>query len=340
MRSQRSSLLPKRARAVLAVVLSMLGALCPFAAAPAFAQDTAPQPPAAPAPVAIPEPTPTVTLPDPATGPQPAAAAPETSEAAAQAPAPRSRLGSSTQPSSAEKSPLSAPADPKRVYRMHAWLKHMSSAGLTSRLVDGIGTGVLGAIYGVAGAVVLGASSETQSARAGRNLVAASLLGVGAGYFYAALTNMSPTTDELRFERWRLAAGNIDEVTLARFESELATEARLASWFQLRSAGTSIGAGTVGALLIAFSAASDLDRGDRTVLYVIGGMMFGAGALTAVLTLLVEPPNVRAYRLYSEGKDPDGDDKPARARKQDQKKINVDPVVSTREAGLMISGRF
>lgn len=335
MSHQRLSPFHTHAHAVLAVTLSMLGA-----PASTLAQDTTPsssnsEPPAE--------------QPNDQTLPPPKAATPDTAQAAAQAEqapmattpaAPRSRIDASTPPASPPASPLSAPADPKRVYRMHAWLKYMSHAGLVSRVLDGVGNGVLTSIYAVTGVAVLGASADTSRQRTARNTVAAGLLGVSAGYLYAALTNMSPTTDELRFDRWKLAAGNIDALTLARFESELETEARLATWFQLRSAGTMIGLGTAGALLLAFTPASDFEGGDRTFSYVMSGVMFAGGAFAAIFTLLSEPLNVRAYRLYSEGKDPDEDDKPARAREKDRKQFNVDPMVSAREAGLILTGRF
>jgi uncharacterized membrane protein len=217
---------------------------------------------------------------------------------------------------------------------MQAWLEHSSRLSLTTRITSGVVNTVSVAFFGLIGVAALARDDieDTSSARISRNIAGATFLGISAGYVYGAITDFAwKSTAEERLASWRQFGGNIDARTLARFEGELAAEAALARKAQLYSLGSSIGLAATGGLLLALVPATDLSGGDRTFSYVVGGGLFVIGAAGILVSLLTEPHQVRAYRLYREGKEP---------APYDVAQLRVAPVLGARDAGLMLSGRF
>ncbi len=191
----------------------------------------------------------------------------------------------------------------RRTRLMEGWLVALEDKTRSTAMSSGVLVTAAGAIeVGLGSYLVLSQDdSGRSSSRAawGTLFLTVGALGLATGIYSIAIVPRAAT----RLSRWaeRRAAGPMDELTLARFEGELAAEARFACQQRVANGVGGIGIATGGAALAAFTAVSGVEDGARNFGYVMGGVFAAAGTAMALATLLSESAAERAWRLYRAG---------------------------------------
>ena len=185
--------------------------------------------------------------------------------------------------------------------------------------------------FGLFGAAAIAAvGNEDRGVNGAVTFLSGVTLGVSAGYLYLAIARIGfISTDEERHRRWQ-ASTTRNELMIARFESELEAEAKLARTARFMSAGSSLGVAAVGGVTLAVAATQRLTDGGRTGLNVFGGAMLAVGLWGVVSDLVFESAVERAHRLYRAGQGPE----------PSQRKPKVTPEIAPYGAGLAVSARF
>jgi hypothetical protein len=194
-----------------------------------------------------------------------------------------------------------------------------------------------GAIWGLVEATVIlsgGAlvafTGETSRNATERPILTGLLLGIGASLFASSLRSFGcNSTDVRRYERWQKSP-SVDGRTLARFESELVTEAEFARMSRVSSGVANIGMAVGGALLVGLTPLAKLDGDAATMSYAFGGGLALVGTLGAIFALSGESLNERVYRVYQS----------AEPIEQASLRWYLLPVLTPHGGGAGLVGRF
>src|SRR5262249_41843802 len=126
-------------------------------------------------------------------------------------------------------------------------------------------------VFSGAGAFLLLNRGDSASHIAASDVVAGVAFGLCATQLYLAIAECAwPSTHEERFRSWR-ALTHIDQVTLARFEGELAAQAGLARSRRRVAVAADVGLIATGGALLALALTSDLDRRTQETIGLSGG---------------------------------------------------------------------
>lgn len=172
-----------------------------------------------------------------------------------------------------------------RAKRLSLWLAELSTAGKRSRLFS-TGTSFAAAttLGFIGGALVSRLGRDDKGVNGVGSLFSGLVLGTSAGYLYGAVANIAfISAAEERYRRWQ-AVQTPDELTVARFESELAAEAQVARRTRFIQAGGSLGIASVGIATVALTATQNLTDSGRTGLYIYGTVMLALGIAGVVDT--------------------------------------------------------
>jgi hypothetical protein len=219
------------------------------------------------------------------------------------------------------------PADPVRVQRMSAWLAELSRRGESSHLSAG-GFQLLLAGMGLAAGAIF-AFNPQYANTVDRGFDATIIFVLGAGTLASAIYTLSssPTTDQLRYARWR-ALPSVDAVTLARFEGELAAEAAVGRQVRIMSGVSSIGIAAGGAAIVGITPLSRMQGDAVAVAYVFGATYALLGLWGAIASLTGESPHEHAYHAYEAGKSPES------------AKVAFSPVLARGGGGMQLGMTF
>lgn len=215
----------------------------------------------------------------------------------------------------------------QRAKRLGAWLEELAVAS---------SNGTAGVLRIVSGSAVVTEGSymafhrDQGSDRWERGALSSALLAFGVldivgGIYYLA----GPDPDKERIARWR-ALGQVDAITLARFEGELAAEAAVAHTLRLMGAVNGFGLAAGGAVTLGLTPISKLHGNAATFAYIASAVFMVVGLWDGIGGLVGEAPSERAYRRYTQGD----------SVERSAIRLHVTPMLAATGAGVAVDARF
>jgi hypothetical protein len=215
----------------------------------------------------------------------------------------------------------------ERAKRLGAWLEELavsSSCGTAGFLR------ILGGSAVAAEASYMAFHRDSGSDRWERGALSSALLAFGVLDIVGGIYCLTgPDLDQERVARWR-ALGNVDAVTLARFEGELAAQAAFARTLRLMGAVNGFGMAAGGALTLGLTPLSKLHGNAATFAYIASTVFVVFGLWDGISGLVGVTPSERAYRRYTQGE----------SVERSALRVRVTPMLATAGAGLALDARF
>jgi hypothetical protein len=220
------------------------------------------------------------------------------------------------------------PSTSDRLQLLDHWLEVTSQKARGARIQRAVWSFIGGGLFGTsAGTAIAGGSYNDD----GVSVVASGItVGVSVGLLAHGVLSLSAiSSEEARYQRWH-ALPQVDELSFARFESELATGADTAALSRFQNGAFSLGVATAGASLLVLTPFAHFATSGEIASYITGGVVLGLGVWSAIESFAGESWPERAYRLYRAGVDP----QLAAAG------LRVLPMLSMNGGGVAMTGTF
>jgi hypothetical protein len=215
----------------------------------------------------------------------------------------------------------------ERAKRLGAWLEELavSSSNETAGVFRIVGGSAV-----VAEASYMAFHRDPGSDRWERGALSSALLAFGVLDIVGGIYCLAgPDPDKARIARWR-TLGNVDAITLARFEGELAAEAAFARTLRLMGAVNGFGMAAGGALTLGLTPLSKLHGNATTFAYIASTIFIVLGLWDGIGGLVGETPSERAYRRYTQGE----------SVERSAMRVHVTPMLATAGAGIALDAWF
>jgi hypothetical protein len=228
-----------------------------------------------------------------------------------------------------------APAAPSfthnaRKERLGRWLQYLEQRGHGQRVGNAIWQFVDAGVL-----ITWGVSLALRRPDQGTNnwpwiATTAISLGLGAANILGAVNSLTlESIAEDRYAHWS-ALTEIDDVTIGRFEGELAAQAATGRRLRISTGFSSIALAMGGAAVLVLTPTVELTTHGRIGSYAAGGAILAYGIWDAIMKLTGESHDERMWRSYEAGANPE----------QASAQLHVTPLFAANGGGMALSGQF